>query len=118
MADERSGFSPDDLQVVENVLRDTRIVHPARRALLKRASLGAAGVGMAAFVAACGGGSAKSQTATSQRVMPAGGDVKTLIDTAITAEALAATYLSGVIQQASAAGVSKFVDVLKAATAA
>lgn len=116
----RSGLSPDDVQAVENVLRDTQTDEASRRTLLKRASLGAAGVGMAAFVAACGGSSNKHSTTSSGTPPPsAGGDeVKTLIDTAITAEALAVTYLSGLIQHAGATGVTKFADVLKAANAA
>jgi hypothetical protein len=121
MSDNRPGLPPDDVQIVDNVLRDTPISDPGRRALVKKASLGAAGLGMAAFVAACGGGSsASSRTATSSKpaASAGGGEVKTLIDTAITAEALAVTYLSGLIQNASSTGVTKFVDVLKAANAA
>jgi len=44
--------------------------------------------------------------------------VNQIIETAITAEALAVTYLTALIEHAGKTGVSKFVDVLKATNAA
>ncbi|HEU4979563.1 MAG TPA: hypothetical protein VFT42_11740 [Solirubrobacteraceae bacterium] len=124
MTDERRAVDP---QIVDNVLRDTQAPDPVRRVLVKRAALGAAGMGAAALLAACGGSSkAKSSssgggstgtTSATSTTSSGASDVKTLIDTAITAEALAVTYLSGVIENAKGTKVEPFAKVLKAANA-
>jgi hypothetical protein len=43
--------------------------------------------------------------------------ISAIVNAAVTAEALAVTYLTGLIENASATGVTPFVDVLKAANA-
>jgi hypothetical protein len=97
-------MSTDDVQRLENVLDDTPTDGFTRRVLLRRAAVTA---------------SAASVALPSEALAQGGGDsVTQIIDTAITAEALAVTYLTGLIQNASATGVSKFTDVLKAANAA
>ncbi|HLI58533.1 MAG TPA: ferritin-like domain-containing protein [Solirubrobacteraceae bacterium] len=95
-------ITPDDVQVLENVLDDTPTPGVTRRALLHRAAVGAAVASAAVAVpdAALAAG--------------AGGQVTTIIDTAVTAEALAVTYLTGLITHASKTGVTKLVPVLKA----
>lgn len=97
-------MTPDEVQVLENVLRDTATDGFTRRTLLRRAAVTAAVASVAAPAEALaqGGSSGVSQ----------------IVNRAITAEALAVTYLTGLIENASKTGVSKFVPVLKAANAA
>ena len=47
----------------------------------------------------------------------AGDTITSVINAAVTAEALAVTYPTGPVENASATGVSKFVEVLKEANA-
>jgi Ferritin-like domain len=96
--------SPNDVQVLENVLKDTPTDGFTRRTLLRRAAITAAAASVAA--------------PTEVLARSSSSDVTQIINTAITAEALAVTYLSGLIEHASATGVTKFVPVLKAANAA
>jgi hypothetical protein len=87
-------FSPDDLQTIDNVLRDTATEPQTRRLLLKRAALGA--VGAAALGVFGPAGSALAAGRRQEVSSGMGGDsVATVINTAITAEALAITFLSG-----------------------
>lgn len=114
------GPSPDDLQTVENVLDDTPTSPATRRWLLKRAAAGALGVGVLGIAAGCGDEKqAGGGTRTTKPARPASdGAIGTLLDTAITAEALAVTYLSGVIENLAAQQpVKRFLPVLKAANA-
>ena len=97
-------MTPDDVQVLENVLKDTPTDGFTRRTLLRRAAATAAVASIAAPAEAI------AQSSSSM--------VTQIIDTAITAEALAVTYLTGLIEHAKATGVTKFADVLKAANAA
>lgn len=97
-------MTSEDVQVLENVLKDTPTDGFTRRMLLRRAAATAA----VASVAAPAGALAQSSS----------GAVTQVIDTAVTAEALAVTYLTGLIRHASTTVVTKFVDVLKAANAA
>jgi|SRR5579884_2269422 len=98
----------EDVQRIENVLVDANVSSVSRRALLGRAAAGAAAVGtIGAFgpiPSALAAGSSDSA-----------GDI---LNAAITAEMLAITYLSGLIANEHKTGVSKFVNVLKAANAA
>lgn len=96
-------LTPDDVHRLDNVLRDTSADGLTRRALIGRAAATAAVISAAAPTAALAAGSASA--------------VQTLIDTAVTAEALAVTYLTGLIQNPSQTGVAKFVDILKAVNA-
>ncbi len=99
-------ITPDDVQTLENVLEDTPTGGLTRKALIGRAAA------TAAIVSAAAPGVALAQSSSPS------GQVSQIVDTAVTAEALAVTYLTGLIEHASATGVSKFVDVLKAANAA
>ncbi|MGH2914862.1 MAG: hypothetical protein ACRDMX_07730 [Solirubrobacteraceae bacterium] len=94
----------DDVQALDNVLADTPTSHLTRRALIGRAAA------TAAIVSAATPGIASAMSSSSP--------VATLIDTAVTAEALAVTYLTGLIENASKTGVTKFVPILKAVNAA
>lgn len=99
----------DDVQRLDNVLSDGPTPAVTRKALLSRAAAGAAG---AATLGAFGPvSSALAGNATSASV------ISDIVNAAVTAEALAVTYLTGLIENASATGVTAFVDVLKAANA-
>lgn len=95
-------LAPDDVQVLENVLDDSGAGHLSRRALLGLAAGGAAAV---AFP-----GMARAVT-TADTPMTVG-------TTAVTAEALAVTYLTNLIQKTGAKFPTKVQNVLKAANAA
>lgn len=97
-------MTPEDVQVLDNVLRDTPTDGLSRRTLLRRAAVTAAVASVAAPAAAL--------------AQPSSGEVSQIVNTAITAEALAVTYLTGLIEHASKTSVSKFAHVLKAANAA
>ncbi len=116
--------SGEDVQVLENALRDSALVPDTRKALLKRAStslLAAGGAG--ALLAACGSSNKKTTStaattgASSAAASGSGAEIQKIINTAATAEALAVTYLSAVIKKSPATPVAKFADVLKAANA-
>lgn len=100
-------FDSEDVQRIDNVLADTPTPAVTRRALVGRAAAGAAGLGaLGAF------GPISSAFA-------AGNSVDTIVTDAVTAEALAVTFLTGVIENASSIGIaSSLVPVLKAANAA
>src|SRR5581483_3051508 len=106
----------------ENVLADSSLEPRTRRRLVQRAggSLLAFG-GVGALLAACGGGSQTTQrkttTTSGSSGSASGSEIKKIIDTAATAEALAVTYLTAVIKKSSGTPVAKFADVLKAANA-
>jgi len=99
----------EDVQRLDNVLSDGPTPSVTRKALLRRAAAGAAG---AATIGAFGPvSSALGAGATSA------GTISDIVNAAVTAEALAVTYLTGLIENARATGVTAFVDVLKAANA-
>ena len=103
----QNGITSDDVQVIENVLEDVGTSRHTRAALLKRASIGvlaASGVGL---------------LPESAFGMSRGDTVESVVTTAVTAEALAVTYLTGVIKTLGAKEpVKRFLPVLKAANAA
>lgn len=94
----------DDVQRLDNVLADTATSPVTRKALIRRAALGAASVGAAGALGPMPAAFAKGT-----------GSIQSIIDDAVTAEALAVTYLTGLIANAKATGVTEFVSVLKAA---
>lgn len=99
-------ITADDVQTIENVLADTSTTGHTRAWLLKRAALGA--------VAASALGRAGTAMAASTA-----DTVESVVTTAVTAEALAVTYLTGVIENlGSDPTIKKFLPVLKAANAA
>ncbi len=100
-------LKPDDVQTLDNVLADTKTPPLTRRNLVARAAAGAAGVGaLGAF------GSVPAALAS-------GNSINKIVTDAVTAEALAVTFLTGVIENAKAIGIDhKLLPVLKAANAA
>lgn len=110
--------SADELQRLDNVLADTSTTPRTRRWLLERASLAAVGAGVAGIAAACGGSSKPATSATTTQPMEHGDTPAKVLNTAITAEALAVTYLTAVIAAAPGTKVEPFLPVLKAANAA
>ncbi|HZO79508.1 MAG TPA: hypothetical protein VFB39_15825 [Solirubrobacteraceae bacterium] len=111
----------EDVQLLENALADSSLEPGTRRRLVQRAggSLLAFG-GVGALLAACGGSSQTTQKKTTTSRSPgssSGSEIKKIIDTAATAEALAVTYLTAVIEKSKGTPVAKFADVLKAANA-
>ncbi|MGH2888450.1 MAG: hypothetical protein ACRDNJ_02375 [Solirubrobacteraceae bacterium] len=104
MTNQIARMTADDVQRLDNVLADTPADGLTRGMLLRRAAL------TAAVASTAVPGVALASTSPNS--------ISQIIDTAITAEALAVTYLTGLIEHASATGVSKFATVLKAANAA
>jgi hypothetical protein len=111
-------LSPDDAQRAENVLDDVELAPDTRRALLKRLSAGAASFGVLGL-AACGSDNKRASAATTAAGTTAttttgsSDKLTTLVNTAITAEALAVTYLSGLLQNDLIP--KQFVKVIEAA---
>ena len=98
----------EDVQRLENVLNDTKMPGVTRRSLLGRAAAGAAGVGV---LGAFGPLPAALASSPSQ--------IGEIIDAAVTAEALAVTYLTGLVENAAQIGIpANLVPVLQAANAA
>lgn len=100
-------ITPDALQTVDNVLSDGPTDKLTRTAILKRAALGTAmAAGAGAFLNVKGASAAHGTDS-----------VDTVVTTAVTAEALAVTYLTGVIQNVKDPSVTKYSTILKAANA-
>lgn len=97
-------LTADDVQVVENVLDDGRASGFSRRAFLGTAAATAAGAAAVAFP-----GFARAQST---------GSAQEIGTAAVTAEALAVTYLTGVIQNVGSEFPRKVQNILKAANAA
>src|SRR5690349_11583045 len=104
----------DQLQYLDNVLADTPTTGRTRRALLKQAAVGAVALGAlggadTALAAVRGAAAATPDTA------------KTVLDTAITAEAFAVAFLDELIKRLSPGGAlagkpasqAPLLDVLK-----
>lgn len=108
--------SGEDVQVLENALAESSLSARTRRLMVQRAGmtlLGAGGIGT--LLAACGSSSKKKTTTT--KSSGSASEIKTIIDTAATAEALAVTYLTAVVKSSAGTPVAKFNAVLKAANA-
>ena len=112
-----ASLTPDDLQHVDNVLADTSMPSHSRRALLQRTAAGALAAGVASIAAPAALGASRTSNADS---------VQSVLDTAITAEALAVAFLDELIKRLSTGGSlagkpasqSPLIDVLRAAGAA
>ncbi|MGH2914863.1 MAG: hypothetical protein ACRDMX_07735 [Solirubrobacteraceae bacterium] len=133
--------SGEDVQLVENVLNDSKVEPATRRLLLRKASAGLLGAGgLGVLLAACGSSSSSSSSAATTSApassatssstaaattssgtgtSSAANDIPTIINTAVTAEALAVTYLTAVVTSKGVekTPVGKFLPVLKAANA-
>jgi hypothetical protein len=97
----------EDLHRLDNVLVDSHIPATTRRSLITRAAAGVAGAGVLGAL-----GSAPAALAS-------GNGINEIVTDAVTAEALAVTFLSGVIENAKKIGIpNSLVPVLKAANAA
>ena len=101
MSDEQR-FTGDDLQVADNVLTDAGVAPATRRGLLTRAAAGAAALGVAGAL-------------SPMEAFAAGDSIKTVGTTAVTAEALAVTFLSQVADRAAGSAVAEAAPVIKAA---
>jgi len=99
----------EDVQRLDNVLADTGIPEVTRRGLLGKAAVGTAAVGALGALGPIPAALARG-----------GGDsIHEIVTDAVTAEALAVTYLTGLVENASKIGIpSSLVPVLKAANAA
>lgn len=108
-------FEADDVQRLENVLVDSGLPEVTRRGLLGRAAAGTAAVGALSALGPI-------PAALASHGKARGSSKKTIteiINTAVTAEALAVTYLTGLVESASKIGIpSNLVPVLQAANAA
>lgn len=98
-------LAPEDAQRLDNVLADAPIDGMTRRHLVHRAAVTAAAAGAIGVLGPAGTALAQS----------GGNDPQTILNTAVTAEALAVTYLTGVIENVKGGSISKFETVLKAA---
>lgn len=97
----------EDLRRLDNVLADTDMPALTRRGLLGRAAAGTAAVGAMGALGAIPAALAST------------GSIDQIVTAAVTAEALAVTYLTGVVENASKIGIpASLVPVLKAANAA
>ncbi len=100
----------DDLQRLDNVLSDAKVSPVTRRSLVTRAATGAAAVGAVGAL----GPIPAALASRSDRY-----SVHNVVTTAVTAEALAVTFLTGVIENAHKIGIPhNLVPILKAANAA
>lgn len=104
MAHDATRITGDDLQYVDNVLAGTGTDDATRRTLLTRAAAGAA-----AITAAGALGPVENALAFKKD------SIKTIGTTAVTAEALAVTFLSQVADRAAGSAVEKAAPVVKAA---
>ena len=104
-------FEGEDIQRLDNVLADTKMHALTRRGLVGRAAAGAAAAGAI--------GALGPIPAALARGHGGGNSITTIVKDAVTAEALAVTFLTGVIENASKIGIpDNLVPVLKAANAA
>jgi hypothetical protein len=96
---------PEELQYLDNVLEDTGTSKHTRLGLLKTAAVGAAAAGVF--------GPASSALAAATRT--SGDSIKTVVTTAVTAEALAVTVLTAAIKSSPGTKAAPFIPVLKSA---
>lgn len=100
-------FEAEDVQRLDNVLRDTVSSPVTRRSLVARAAAGAAGLTALGAIGQVPTALGSSST------------IDDIVTAAVTAEALAVTYLTGLVLNARAIGIpASLVPVLKAANAA
>lgn len=97
--------SSDDLQYLDNVLEDAGTAKNTRAALLKKAAVGAVGLGVLGPASAALAAAGRSEA----------DNVKSLVTTAVTAEALAVTVLTAAVKAIPGTPPEKFRAVLKAA---
>lgn len=104
---DQTQFEAEDVQRLENVLTDADLPELTRRGLLGKAAIGTATVGALGAL-----GPIPAALASSNSIVA-------IVNDAVTAEALAVTYLTGLVENASKIGIpADLVPVLKAANAA
>lgn len=102
-----NSFESEDVQRLDRVLTDTGMSTATRRGLLGKLAAGAVGVG------------ALGMLGPVPAALASGNSINQIVTDAVTAEALAVTYLTGLVQNASKIGIpANLVPVLKAANAA
>ncbi len=105
--DDNDVFQAEDVQRLDNVLADSDMPAVTRRGLLGKAAAGTVAAGAIGALGPIPAAFASSNT------------IPSIVNDAVTAEALAVTYLTGLIENASKIGIpSSLVPVLKAANAA
>lgn len=105
-------FEAEDVQRLDNVLTDSNIPALTRRGLIGKAAAGTVAVGALGAFGPIPAALAKGKSASSK-------SITTIINDAITAEALAVTYLTGLVENATTIGIpTSLVPVLQAANAA
>jgi hypothetical protein len=112
---DQTQFGAEDVQVLDKVLADVDAPGVTRRALVGRAAAGAAAVGALGAL-----GPIPSALAHGRRHGRAHEhQISEIIDAAVTAEALAVTYLTGLVENAGTIGIpASLVPVLQAANQA
>jgi hypothetical protein len=102
-------FEAEDVQRLENVLTQSEMPGATRRDILGKAAAGTVAVGALGALGPIPAALARG----------GGSSIKEIVTDAVTAEALAVTFLSGVVENASKIGIpDNLVTVLKAANAA
>ncbi|MBS1862762.1 MAG: ferritin-like domain-containing protein [Actinobacteria bacterium] len=105
-------FEAEDIQRLESVLEDTGTPEVTRRGLLGKAAAGTAAVGALGALGPLPQALAGTRGKGSKTITE-------IVDAAVTAEALAVTYLTGLVENASKIGIpAELVPVLQAANAA
>jgi hypothetical protein len=104
-------LTADDVQVLDNVLADGPTPDGTRRALLRRAAIGAGAVASATMLGPVSGALAHGHGHGH------GDSVTSVGITAVTAEALAVTYLGQVLQVAPAGTPKEVAQIISAARA-
>lgn len=100
-------FEAEDVQRLDNVLKGTSMPSLTRRGLLGKAAAGGLGVGALGMLGAV------------PAAFASGDSITDITRAAVTAEALAVTYLTGLVLNAETIGIPReLVPVLKAANAA
>jgi hypothetical protein len=110
MAQQDPVLHSEDLGVVDAVLKDTPTSVSTRRALLRRAAVGATAIGVV--------GAVDPVSAALARTLRDPDSIKTIGVTAVTAEALAVTYLTELVHRVNGKAPQGVVEILKAADAA
>jgi hypothetical protein len=105
--DENTTFEAEDIQRLDNVLEGTGMPALTRRGLLGKAAAGSLAVG------------ALGALGPIPAALASGSQIDQIVTDAVTAEALAVTFLTGVVTNARAIGIpNDLVPVLRAANAA
>jgi len=100
--DEIDAEEAEDVQRLDNVLADVKVSPLTRLSLISRASVGAAAAGAVGALGAIPAALASG----------GGNSIKMIVTDAVTAEALAVTFLTGVIENAKKIGIPGSLDTV------